>query len=110
MKEISHVINYVMPNDIESYIHRIGRTGRKNQKGGYHEGMSVTYIDPPGTKVLQDLVRIMTDAGYPPSEDVRFLAQGARFGGGARYSSGRGGRPGGSNSIPLGGGGGPRRY
>ena len=30
---ISHVINYDMPNDCDSYVHRIGRTGRANQEG-----------------------------------------------------------------------------
>jgi ATP-dependent RNA helicase RhlE len=31
--EISHVINYDMPNDPESYVHRIGRTGRAGANG-----------------------------------------------------------------------------
>lgn len=30
---ISHVINYEMPQEEELYIHRIGRTGRANKKG-----------------------------------------------------------------------------
>jgi len=30
---ISHVINYDMPDSTEDYIHRIGRTGRVNNKG-----------------------------------------------------------------------------
>ena len=30
---ISHVINYDIPNDTESYVHRIGRTGRFGRKG-----------------------------------------------------------------------------
>ena len=30
---VSHVINYDMPNTFEDYIHRIGRTGRANKKG-----------------------------------------------------------------------------
>lgn len=30
---ISHVINYDMPDTVESYIHRIGRTGRANKMG-----------------------------------------------------------------------------
>lgn len=33
VKNISHVINYDLPQDTESYVHRIGRTGRANQKG-----------------------------------------------------------------------------
>ena len=33
VENISHVINYDFPQDIESYIHRIGRTGRANKEG-----------------------------------------------------------------------------
>ncbi|MDE6195518.1 MAG: DEAD/DEAH box helicase [Erysipelotrichaceae bacterium] len=31
--DISHVINYDFPLEVESYIHRMGRTGRKEKKG-----------------------------------------------------------------------------
>ncbi len=31
--DISHVINYDLPNNYETYIHRIGRTGRANKTG-----------------------------------------------------------------------------
>jgi ATP-dependent RNA helicase RhlE len=31
--DISHVVNFDMPNDAETYIHRIGRTGRAGQSG-----------------------------------------------------------------------------
>lgn len=31
--DLSHVINYGMPDDIENYIHRSGRTGRAGKKG-----------------------------------------------------------------------------
>ncbi|MGG4456199.1 DEAD/DEAH box helicase [Brevibacillus porteri] len=30
---VTHVINYDLPNDVDSYIHRVGRTGRAGQKG-----------------------------------------------------------------------------
>jgi len=30
---VTHVINYELPETYEDYIHRIGRTGRANQKG-----------------------------------------------------------------------------
>lgn len=33
VENVSHVINYELPQDIESYVHRIGRTGRANRKG-----------------------------------------------------------------------------
>ncbi len=33
VSRISHVINYDAPNDSETYVHRIGRTGRAGRKG-----------------------------------------------------------------------------
>jgi ATP-dependent RNA helicase DeaD len=36
---ITHVVNYDIPQDPESYIHRIGRTGRAGK-----EGMAITFI------------------------------------------------------------------
>jgi len=31
--EVSYVINFDMPNNIDQYVHRIGRTGRVGNKG-----------------------------------------------------------------------------
>jgi ATP-dependent RNA helicase RhlE len=31
--DVSHVINYDLPNTYEDYIHRIGRTGRGSKRG-----------------------------------------------------------------------------
>lgn len=33
VERVSHVFNYDLPQDIESYVHRIGRTGRANREG-----------------------------------------------------------------------------
>lgn len=30
---VTHVFNYDLPQDVESYVHRIGRTGRANKSG-----------------------------------------------------------------------------
>lgn len=32
--DVSHVINYDLPNTYEDYVHRIGRTGRGSKRGG----------------------------------------------------------------------------
>ena len=36
VKDISVVLNYDMPNSIEDYVHRIGRTGRAGATGIAH--------------------------------------------------------------------------
>jgi ATP-dependent RNA helicase DeaD len=33
VEDVTHVINYDLPQDTESYVHRIGRTGRANKEG-----------------------------------------------------------------------------
>ncbi len=33
VENVTHVINYDLPQDVESYVHRIGRTGRANRTG-----------------------------------------------------------------------------
>lgn len=40
VKGVSHVINYDIPYTGETYVHRIGRTGRAG-----HEGMSITFCE-----------------------------------------------------------------
>lgn len=41
ISNLSHVINYSLPQDPESYIHRIGRTGRAG-----NQGTAITFITP----------------------------------------------------------------
>lgn len=47
---ISHVINYNMPQDIEEYVHRIGRTGRAGASG-----ISINFADEDDSHELQKL-------------------------------------------------------
>ncbi|MDR3563542.1 MAG: DEAD/DEAH box helicase [Negativicutes bacterium] len=41
IESVTHVINYDIPQDPESYVHRIGRTGRAGRKG-----IAITFIEP----------------------------------------------------------------
>jgi ATP-dependent RNA helicase DeaD len=45
---ITHVFNYDIPQDVESYIHRIGRTGRAGEKG-----LAITLATPGDSSFLQ---------------------------------------------------------
>ena len=40
IKGVTHVINYQLPKTMDSYIHRIGRTGRAEAKG-----MAYTFVN-----------------------------------------------------------------
>ena len=51
---ISHVINYDMPDDTDSYIHRIGRTGRVDQ-----EGEALTFVTGKDAGAVRDLERLL---------------------------------------------------
>lgn len=41
IQELTHVINFSIPQDPESYVHRIGRTGRAGK-----EGTAITFVSP----------------------------------------------------------------
>ncbi|QJD88291.1 DEAD/DEAH box helicase [Cohnella herbarum] len=47
---VTHVFNYDVPLDVESYIHRIGRTGRAGEKG-----LAITLISPKDRRELADI-------------------------------------------------------
>ena len=50
VQNLTHVINYALPQDPESYVHRIGRTGRAGK-----EGNAVTFITPREYRQLQHI-------------------------------------------------------
>lgn len=49
---ISHVINYSVPEDLESYIHRVGRTGRAGK-----EGVAITFVNKTEQRVIHHIER-----------------------------------------------------
>ena len=51
--ELTHVINYSLPEDPESYIHRVGRTGRAGK-----EGLAVSFVTPREFRKLAFFKRI----------------------------------------------------
>ncbi len=52
VERISHVINYDAPTNAETYIHRIGRTGRAGR-----EGDAILFVAPRERRVVQTLER-----------------------------------------------------
>ncbi|MDF3054820.1 MAG: box helicase [Gammaproteobacteria bacterium] len=54
VERISHVINYDIPYDAESYTHRIGRTGRAGRKG-----KAVLFVTSRENRLLNDIERVI---------------------------------------------------
>lgn len=53
VENVTHVINYDLPQDIESYVHRIGRTGRANR-----EGTAYTLVTPREYMTLKQIEKV----------------------------------------------------
>jgi ATP-dependent RNA helicase RhlE len=51
---ISHVVNFDLPDEAESYVHRIGRTGRNGA-----DGIAITLCDPEEASKLRQVERII---------------------------------------------------
>jgi len=51
---ISHVVNFDLPDEAESYVHRIGRTGRNGA-----DGIAITLVDPSENAKLRQVEKII---------------------------------------------------
>ncbi len=69
VQNLTHVINYALPQDSKSYVHRVGRTGRAGK-----EGNAITFITPEEYRKLKFISReTKTDirkAKLPQVKDV----------------------------------------
>lgn len=84
---VTHVVNYDLPTDIDDYVHRIGRTGRAG-----NTGMSTAFFNRGNRGVVRDLIDLLKEAHQEVPPFLESIArEGAGFGGG----SSRGGRSGG---------------
>lgn len=68
--KLRYVINYDIPNESETYVHRIGRCGRANE-----EGISISICEPEELAYLQDIeklikqnIEVVEDHPYPQTD------------------------------------------
>ncbi|XP_056451093.1 probable ATP-dependent RNA helicase DDX4 isoform X2 [Gadus chalcogrammus] len=58
IKDVQHVVNFDLPNNIDDYVHRIGRTGRCG-----NTGQAVSFYDPEqDNQLARSLVKILCSA------------------------------------------------
>ncbi|MFT2009565.1 DEAD/DEAH box helicase [Pontibacter sp. 13R65] len=121
--DLSHVINYELPNEPETYVHRIGRTGRAGASG-----TALSFCDAEETSYLVSIQKLISKAvpvidNHPYPMTAKDFAEAAstvkqqksRGSGGGRRNSGGGRREGASAATgtarPAGNqGGGNRRW
>lgn len=68
VEELSHVINYELPNIPETYVHRIGRTGRAGASG-----VALSFCDTEEKAYLTDIKKLISRS-IPVIEDHPYPA------------------------------------
>lgn len=95
IKNVQYVVNYDPPNNLEDYVHRIGRTGRAGSKGDAY-----SYLYENETGPAQNVMKAMKKVGQAIPQDLKDIC-----GGGSNTTGSWGGYRGSS----WGGGGGKGR-
>lgn len=71
IEELSHVINYELPNVPETYVHRIGRTGRAGSSG-----IALSFCDEEEMEYLKDIEKLISRS-IPVVEEQPYHMRGA---------------------------------
>lgn len=90
---VTHVINYDIPTDIDDYVHRIGRTGRAG-----NVGKSTAFFNMNNRNVASGLLELLREANQEVpdwlesvSHQISYEKSSSRGGRGGRGGRGRGG-------------------
>merc|ERR1719357_1048890 len=81
---VAHVINYDMPDDVDEYVHRIGRTGRVGNLG-----KATSFYDAEqDTDVTGPIVQMLAAAGIAVPDWLAEAGENAGGGGGGGNAAG----------------------
>lgn len=69
VKDITHVVNYSLPRELENYVHRIGRTARSGKTG-----VAMSLVTPSQERLIGQIERItrsqMKEGRIPSRKDI----------------------------------------
>jgi ATP-dependent RNA helicase DDX3X len=104
---VNHVINYDMPENIDDYVHRIGRTGRAG-----NTGVSTAFFTDKNKNLAAELIKLLEETNQSVPDFMKRAREDSRYGSSNNYRRGGGGGYGGGrgNSHPFGGGSGGFGY
>lgn len=83
---VTHVINYDLPNDVDDYVHRIGRTGRAGNVGR----ATSFYNNESNRNVAKKLVEILSEAKQEVPDFLEAAAKSMGSFGGSSMGRSRG--------------------
>ena len=70
IQKLKYVINYDVPNEAETYVHRIGRSGRAGE-----EGVAISICEPEENEYVRDIeklikkkIKVIKENPYPQTE------------------------------------------
>eukprot|EP00741_Cyanophora_paradoxa_P010846 tig00020544_g10485.t2 len=85
---VTHVINFDLPNDIDDYVHRIGRTGRAG-----NTGIATALFNEKNRNICKQLYELFVENGQEVPDWFERMGKAAGYtGGSGRSRGGRGGR------------------
>lgn len=82
---VTHVVNYDLPSDIDDYVHRIGRTGRAGNTGA-----ATAFLNRGNKNIVRDLIELLREAKQEVPQWLEAVAR--ESGGFSGRGGGRGGR------------------
>jgi len=99
---VTHVVNYDLPSDVDDYVHRIGRTGRAG-----NTGIATAFFNrETNYGIARELLNLLKEANQEiPSFLESIAREGGSGGGRGGRSGGRGRGNGGSRDVRTYGGG-----
>ncbi|KAM7263198.1 hypothetical protein ACFE04_000881 [Oxalis oulophora] len=80
---VAHVVNFDLPNDIDDYVHRIGRTGRAGKSG-----LATAFFNENNMSLARPLVDLMQEANQEVPAWLTRYASRAYYGGGKNRRAG----------------------
>ncbi|KAF9785242.1 DEAD-domain-containing protein [Thelephora terrestris] len=83
---VTHVVNFDLPSDIDDYVHRIGRTGRAG-----NTGISTAFFNRGNRNIVRDLIELLREANQETPAWLETIAHENTFSNGSSFR-GRGGR------------------
>ncbi|XP_076299663.1 putative ATP-dependent RNA helicase DDX43 [Lasioglossum baleicum] len=69
IEDVTHVLNYDFPRDIEEYVHRVGRTGRAGRTGE-----SITFMTRRDWGLAKELISLLEEANQEVPEELYRMA------------------------------------